>query len=91
MIVRQIVTFGLIYDVYVHFRSMNKFLVFFLLLLLSEVTFATLFSYFYQKNVATLTNQPGLREGKLPTNSRKRKDVQIARLPRENYTISRSI
>ena len=42
---------------------MNKFLVFFLLLLLSEVTFATLFSYFYQKTVATLTSEPGLMKG----------------------------
>ncbi|XP_037075054.1 probable phospholipid-transporting ATPase IF isoform X2 [Pollicipes pollicipes] len=43
-------------------KSMNKFLVFFLLLLLGEVTVATLFSYFYQKRVATLTSQPGMLE-----------------------------
>ncbi|KAF0306390.1 Phospholipid-transporting ATPase 11C [Amphibalanus amphitrite] len=44
-------------------KSMNKFLVFFLLLLLCEVTFATLFSFFYQKTQEAVTSNDGLMEG----------------------------
>ncbi|KAF0294687.1 Phospholipid-transporting ATPase 11C [Amphibalanus amphitrite] len=44
-------------------KSMNKFLVFFLLLLLCEVTFATLFSFFYQKTQEAVTSDDGLMEG----------------------------
>ncbi|XP_043195824.1 phospholipid-transporting ATPase IF-like isoform X1 [Amphibalanus amphitrite] len=44
-------------------KSMNKFLVFFLLLLLCEVTFATLFSFFYQKTQEAVTSDNGLMEG----------------------------